>query len=381
VREIFNFLLNIAFKGKNPSKQEIRKAVLSISDIFTTGEFLSPLNYLKDDPLLKGYILYFVPVSLAKIESIFLELLKHPIFSSLQDLKILDIGCGPSLAILPLFEILKRGQWHLEHLRYIGIEQEEKAIEVGERLIENFKPEGLSIKYEFIQSDASDFRTYLDLKAIKPDIVIFSNSLGELFDKRGIDTDTFLNFIKPFTYKNPNFTLILIEPGTRKASMRLHQMRDSLIEELELYPYSPCLNSLPCSALRANNWCYEERRWIAPSYLTFLNSLGLQVNYLKFSYVILRKDKVNIKDTFSEGEGEIIKNTSHLLNEKGKSRLWGCWKGELIDIEKLKRDFSEEEPWLKIRKGCYFSIDKYISLSAKKVRIPPDCNIKILFQP
>ncbi len=81
--------------------------------------------------------------------------------------------------------------------------------------------------------------------------------------------------------------------------------------------------------------------------------MGLQINYLKFSYVILRKDGLNIGDTFSERE-VIIKNTSHLLNEKGKSRLWGCWNGKLVDIERLKRDYTEDDQWLKIKKRMLF---------------------------
>jgi len=315
------------------------------------------------------------------------------VFFSKTKLKILDIGCGPSSALVSMFKLIEDGIINLEHIRYVGIESEDKAIEAGEKIIQEFKPEKLFLKYEFIKADASDFKLYLNLKDIKPDIVIFSNSLGELFDKKELKIEDFINLIKPLTYKNSDLTFILVEPATKKASMRLHRIRDRLIEEFDFYPYSPCLNNLPCPALKANNWCYEQRKWSPPDYLLFLSSVGLQVNYLKFSYVVLRKDRANIKDTFAlsalpqenashfEASEAIIKNTSHLLNEKGKSRLWACWKGELIDMEKLKRDFKEEDLWLKIRKGDYFSIDRYITLSEKKVRIPKDCNIKIFYSP
>ncbi|MCX8033719.1 MAG: small ribosomal subunit Rsm22 family protein [Thermodesulfovibrio sp.] len=335
---------------------------------------------MSDEDVLRGYILYFVPVNIAKHYSIFKELFRYPFLKNKKDLKILDIGCGPAPALLSLFNLIEEGIIYLEQIKYLGIESEEKAISIAEKLISDLKPEKLIAESEFIKANASDLKIYKNLINIKPDIVIFSNSLGEIFEKREIELDDFIEIIRFFYYKNPKTTLIIIEPGTKKASISLHRLRDSLIEKIGLYPYSPCLNDLPCSALKANNWCYEERKWSPPDYLNFLISVGLQINYIKFSYIVLRKDRVNIKDTF-EGDGEIIKNTSHLLREKGKSRLWACWKGELIDMEKLKRDFSEDEIWLKIKKGDYFSIDKYLKLSNKKVRLPKDCKIKILYSP
>lgn len=375
-----SFFINLAFPDKKPTKEQIKNIVLKTSDLFTFKSNIRTSDYMNKEDLLRGYILYFVPLTISKHYSVFKELFRHPIFREIKDLTVLDIGCGPSPALLSLFQLLKEEIINLEFIRYLGVESEEKAINYAEKLILQSKPKGLNTKYDFINADATDLKNYQSLKKIKPDIVIFSNSLVEIFDKGQIGLEDFVSLIKSFTYKNPNFTLILIEPGTKKSSMRLHNLRDALIKEVNLYPYSPCLNNLPCSALKVNNWCYEERRWTPPEYLKFLSSLGLQINYLKFSYIILRKDSINIKETF-ETEGEIIKNTSHLLNEKGKSRLWACWKGDLIDMEKLKRDFSEEETWLKIRKGSYFSINKYISITEKKVRIPKDCKINILYSP
>lgn len=375
-----DFLFKQIFKSKLPTKQQLKNLVLKASDFFTFSDFKRPVDYMKDEDFLKGYLLYFVPVNLSKIYSILKEFFRHPLISNKKDLKIIDIGCGPSPAVLPVFKLFEEGIISSDYIRYAGVELEEKAISFGKEIIEKFKPDNLSVKYEFLKTDASDLKTYIELKELKPDIMIFSNSLGEIFDKKGITQEDFVKFIKYFTYRNENFSLIIIEPATKRSSMRLHKLRDYLINELKLYPYSPCLNDLPCSALQANNWCYEERKWIAPEYLSFLSSVGLQINYLKFSYVILRKDGLNIGDTFSERE-VIIKNTSHLLNEKGKSRLWGCWNGKLVDIERLKRDYTEDDQWLKIKKGCYFSVDSYVEISEKKVRLPKNSKIKILYCP
>lgn len=375
-----NLFLKLVFPDKTPTKGQIKNLILKTSDLFTFKNAFRPSDYMHNEDFLKGYILYFVPVNVSKHYSVFKELFRHPVFIEKKELKFIDIGCGPSPALLSLFDLMDQKLIHLEHIRYIGIESEERAISIAEKLIRELKPEKLNLKSDFIRADASDLKIYQNLRKIKPDIILFSNSLGEIFEKGELQLEDFIDLMKSFSYKNSELTLIIIEPGTKKASMRLHRLRDFLIKEIGFYPFSPCLNDLPCSALKSKNWCYEERIWKSPAYLNFLSSLGLQIKYLKFSYIVLRKDRSNIKDTFENGE-EIIKNTSHLLNEKGKSRLWACWKGELIDMEKLKRDFREAEEWLKIKKGDYFSIDKYIALSNRKVRIPKDCKIKILYSP
>ncbi|GAB5045657.1 small ribosomal subunit Rsm22 family protein [Thermodesulfovibrio sp. TK110] len=374
------FLLKQIFRGKIPAKQQLKNLILKASELFTFSDFKRSIDYMKYEDFLKGYLAYFVPVNLSKAYSILKELFRHSSISHKKDLKIVDIGCGPSPAVLPVFKLFKERMISTSYIRYEGVEFEEQAINFAREMIESFKPYNLSVNYGFLKANASDVKTYIELKELKPDIMIFSNSLGEIFDKQGINQEDFIKFIKYFIYRNENFTLIIIEPATKRSSTRLHKLRDSLIEELKLYPYSPCVNNFPCSALRADNWCYEERRWIPPEYLSFLSAMGLQVNYLKFSYVILRKDRINIKDTFPEHE-MVIKNTSHLLNEKGKSRLWGCLDGRLVDIERLKRDYIEDDCWLKIKKGCYFSASEFIEVSEKKLRIPKNSKIKILYCP
>ncbi|MEN2994184.1 MAG: small ribosomal subunit Rsm22 family protein [Thermodesulfovibrio sp.] len=372
-------ILKLIFKNKLPSKHQLKKLILKTSDLFTFLDLKRPENYMRDQDFFKGYTAYFVPVNLAKIYSILKEFFRYPSIINKKDIKIVDIGCGPSPAILAVFKLFKEGLISFNYVRYTGVELQEEAINFGKQMIEKFKPENLTVNYDFLKTDASDMKTYIELKELKPDIIIFSNSLGEIFDNKGIKNEDFIKFIRYFTYSNESFTLIMIEPATKKASSRLQALRDSLIKQLGFYPYSPCINNLPCPALLANNWCYEERRWIPPEYLNFLSSMRLQINYLKFSYVILRRDGLNIKDTFLKNE-IVIKNTSHLLKEKGKSRLWGCWDGRLVDIERLKRDYIEDE-WFKIKKGCYFSFDTFINLSETKVRIPRSTSVKIVYCP
>ncbi|MEN2985514.1 MAG: small ribosomal subunit Rsm22 family protein [Thermodesulfovibrionaceae bacterium] len=378
MEHIYEILLNSFFKDKFPTKQQIKNLILKTSQIFTFEKFPKK-DYMKEEEYLKGYLIYFVPVNLEKLYRIFKELALHPLVFNKKDIKVIDIGCGPSPAIIPLLEVVKEGKTPIQYVRYIGVDQQIKVLEISKKLMESIRHE-ITVNYDFLVYDFSKKETYFELKEIKPEILVFSNSLGEAFDTGKISLDDFIKYIKYFTYKNDDFCLIIIEPATKKSSTRLHKVRDILIQELTLYPYAPCINSLPCSALKAKNWCYEERRWSPPKYLSFLKPIGLQLNYLKFSYVVLRKDKLNIKDTFKESNN-IIKSISHLINEKGKSRLWGCYNGELWNIEKLKRDYSKKEEWLKIKKGGYFSVDKMIELSDKKLRIPKNAIIEVLYTP
>ncbi len=128
---------------------------------------------MKDEDFLKGYLLYFVPVNLSKIYSILKEFFRHPLISNKKDLKIIDIGCGPSPAVLPVFKLFEEGIISSDYIRYAGVELEEKAISFGKEIIEKFKPDNLSVKYEFLKTDASDLKTYVELKELKPDIMIF----------------------------------------------------------------------------------------------------------------------------------------------------------------------------------------------------------------
>jgi len=380
VQDFDKVFFKLAFNNKIPSKQQLKNLILQASDFFTFLDFKRPSDYMTNQDFLKGYLIYFVPVSLAKIYSIMKEFFWHPSIFHKKHLKIIDIGCGPSPSVVSFFKLWQNRIISSDNIQYIGVELEEKAIELGEKIIQALKPQDLSIEYRFLKTDASDLKTYIKLKELNPDIMIFSNSIGEILDDKGIIDEDFINFIKYFSFNNEKFTLVLIEPGTKKSASRLQMLRDKLIKELNFYSYSPCLNNLPCPALQAKNWCYEERKWSAPSYLSFLSAKGLQVNYLKFSYIILTKDGINIKDTF-EADEIVIKNTSHLLNEKGKSKLWGCWDGKLVHIERLKRDYIEHDPWLKIKKGTYFSIDRLETLSNNKIRIPANAKITILYSP
>lgn len=378
VQGFSEFFLKLAFQNKIPTKQQLKNLILRCSDIFTFLDSKRPVDYMKNQDFLSGYLIYFVPVSLSKVYNVLKEIFRHPLIFQKKELKIADIGSGPAPAIVSFFRILQEKIVSLRYIKYIGVELEEKTIELARKIIENLMPKNLSVNYEFLKADASDLKTYIKLKELKPDIMIFSNSLGEILENKRLTEEDFVKFIKYFTYES--FTLILIEPGTKKSASRLHMLRDRLIKEVGFYPYSPCVNNLECPALKEKNWCYEERKWNAPEYLLFLSSKGLQINYLKFSYIVLRKDGLNIRETLENNE-IIIKNTSHLLNEKGKSRLWGCWNGSLVDIEKLKRDYLKDDPWLKIKKGCYFTFSRYNVISENKVRIPKNSSLQILYSP
>ncbi len=205
-----------------------------------------------------------------------------------------------------------------------------------------------------------------------------SNSLGEMLHQ-GTSLTSLAKKIRSLLLEE-NLTVVFIEPGTRKAAQKLHLLRDALIEESQMVPYSPCLHHLPCPALKGNNWCYEEWPWQCPDYLRFLEPLDLQIRCLKFSYVVFTSSGYRLAETFPPHEGLVIKCTSHLLREKKKSRLWGCVKGELQDIEKLARDYTENDPWLTIRKGTYFSAEGLIPLG-KKYRLPKDARASILYRP
>lgn len=84
------------------SFQELSLAVSTLSRLFTTDRTALPDNYL-DDPLLPvAYRAYFMPVNLAKVQSLLDELSDEsgPEMDSSKPMTVLDFGGGPGTGAL-----------------------------------------------------------------------------------------------------------------------------------------------------------------------------------------------------------------------------------------------------------------------------------------
>lgn len=367
------------FGHRTPSQEEIRHAIVAASDLFTVCEEERPFQYFARKEVLRGYLLYFLPVSLNKIYFILKEIARHPALRpSPGNVSILDLGCGITPSILAFLELCKEGEFSEIHLDYTGIDMDPNALKVARDLAQTLIPPERRVSYRFLKMDLRQESSFNELKRFHPHILIMANSLGEIVSQ-GVPLANLSKRLATFILES-NLTAIFIEPGTKKASQRLHLLRDFFVQQYRITPYSPCPHYLPCPALRSKNWCYEEWPWESPDYLHFLEPVGLQIRHLKLSYTVFTSRNYSLMETFPFHEGPVIKCTSHLIKEKSKSRLWGCMEGELRDIERLERDSIPNDPWLTIRKGTYFSTSSLIPLSGK-YRLPKDASITTFYHP
>lgn len=367
------------FGHRMPSAEEMRRAILSASNLFTFCEEERPFQYFARKEVLKGYLLYFLPVSLNKIYFVLKEILRHPALRPNQgNVNILDLGCGITPSILAFLELYREKEFPNVHLDYTGIDMDPNALKVARDLTQTLIPPERRVNYRFLRMDLCQESNFSELKSFHPHILIMANSLGEIVSQ-GVPLANLSKKLGILILEN-NLTAVFIEPGTKKASQRLHFLRDFFTQQYRITPYSPCPHHLPCPALKNKNWCYEEWPWESPDYLHFLEPVGLQIRHLKLSYTVFTSGNYRLLETFPSHEGPVIKCTSHLIKEKSKSRLWGCMEGELRDIEKLERDYIPKDPWLTIRKGAYFSASSFIPLSGK-YRLPKDASITVLYHP
>jgi ribosomal protein RSM22 (predicted rRNA methylase) len=117
-------------------------------------------------------------------------------------------------------------------------------------------------------------------------------------------------------------SLIIIEPALRDTTRALHQVRDRIVSGGKARVFSPCLHDLPCPALtRPTDWCHEERAWDPPPVVQEIDrAIGFIKDALKFSYLVLRKDRRTIVDRGPD----IHRVVSERLVMKGETRVWLC---------------------------------------------------------
>ncbi|MEN3188844.1 MAG: small ribosomal subunit Rsm22 family protein, partial [Atribacterota bacterium] len=296
-QELDTVIPHYLFGRRTPAQEEIRRAIVSASSLFTFGEEERPVRYFAQKEVLKGYLLYFLPVSLHKMYFTLKETFRHPALrTTTGSLRILDIGCGITPSIIALLELYKQENLPPIHFEYTGVDVDPHALRVACELMTMLVPSHYQISYQFLKMDLRKAGSFTELKNLHPHLLLMSNSLGELVSQ-GVPLMDLSKKLGAFILED-HLTAIFIEPGTKNASQRLHFVRDFLIQQYRITPYSPCPHSLPCPALRQKNWCYEEWRWRSPNYLRFLEPVGLQTRHLKLSYAIFTPQNHHLTETF-----------------------------------------------------------------------------------
>lgn len=344
-----------------PSAQ-IHEAVGELSRRFTNRREKLDGEYFNHPRFLAAYLRYFLPVNLAKIQTLLDEM---PRTAAAGPIRVLDVGSGPGTGALGVLD------WWRSHgfsgeLSVTAVDQSVAALDQARRIWSCYCRMEAHAKIHLATHRLTTYRENLERRgwhekissAMPFDLIIVANSLNEI----GVGSRD------PITAKTkllsellnglaPHGTLMVIEPALRETSRSLHQVRDRLIEEGNCTVYSPCLHERNCPALEhPDDWCHEERPWEPPPSVRNIDkAVGFIKDALKFSYLLLRKDGKAIV----RRQSDVYRVVSELRVMKGEKRAWLCNEQGRIEIGRLDRLASPRNAALDgWRRGAVVQIEK-----------------------
>jgi len=321
-------------------------AVAELSRRFTHDRPIRPDAYLEDPVLRAGYLAYFFPVNLAKVQMLLSELPSVPDADrGERPGRVLDVGCGPGTAALAVLDWLhQRDPFRFHALHVVAVDHSRAALRECKRLWTAYqRPAGPSgpclVAHHCDVARAPDLRELAPRDGDRYDLIILANTLNELFrDARDPVLRRTTLVRRLLDWLDNSGSLIILEPALRSVTRELHEVRDNLLADRLCTVYSPCLRDRPCPALaKSDDWCHEERPWTAPSLVVAVDrQVGFIKDALKFSYVILRKDGRTI---VPRAPG-LFRVVSELRKMKGEKRAWLCNELGRPEVGRLDREYT-----------------------------------------
>jgi len=303
--------------------REVAQGVSTLSRLFTRERDALGSDYFADPALRRAYLLYFLPVNLAKVASLLQEMPELP----QRHLRILDVGSGPGVgALAVLGHLTQHGVAAHEGSEVIAVDRSRRALQEAEALWEQVSVTRRgwpSLRFHTMTLDLERPGAHVPWKAGAFDLVILANSLNELFRSATDPIARRVTLLESLLDAlTSDGTCMIIEPALRETTRDLHHMRDRLVAARRATVYSPCLHEQPCPALaRPDDWCHEERPWSPPPMLQAIDrEVGFIKDALKFSYLMLRKDGLKV----AERGPDVYRVVSEVMVMKGDRRAWLC---------------------------------------------------------
>ena len=347
--------------------------VVRLSRLLTRERENLPVAYLNDDGLREAYRTYFLPPNLEKVQVPLHAITLHPgRVLEKEQLRVLDLGCGPgtaSLGVLKFFEARKNPP----RLDVVAIDRVAENLTIARELFSScLRSNDLNATLKTIRSNIENAG---HLAGEPFDLIVLSNILNELYarDKERIARRTAL--VKEVLDRclSADGSCVIIEPALRETSRELLAVRDGLLEE-GVAVCAPCLYQGACPALaNPKDWCHEDVPWDPPAVIRELDKLtGLRKDSLKFSYLVLRKDR--------PGQATIsVENTFRVVSEplisKGKIEFFFCGAGGRRPAIRLDKDgTSRNEAFGNLRRGDRVSLKGAID-EQKRLRIGKETDV------
>jgi len=252
---------------------------------------------------------------------------------------VLDIGSGPGTALLGVLEFFSQ-RTSAPQLDCTAVDQVAENLKTAELLFADFRS-GTSLD-AVLRTARSDLEAMGRHVSGAYDLIILSNLLNEVAHDDEARIERRVAFLKELLsrYLADRGSCIIIEPALRETSRDLLHVRDSLAAN-GIHVYSPCLFSTACPALvNPKDWCHEDRTWDPPEIVKEIDKrTGLRKDSLKFSYLVLRKDRSSLSDVCGMKAFRVV---SEPLMSKGKLEYYICGQGNRTLIIRQDKDKSKE---------------------------------------
>jgi ribosomal protein RSM22 (predicted rRNA methylase) len=360
-------------------------SVAELSRLFTKNRSERMRGYLDDAALRAGYLTYFLPVNLAKVQALLDELPPETLCRPEdRPLRVLDIGSGPGTGALAVLDWMQ--QRTQRAVEVVAADQALPALREAEQLWRAYAQ--LSGSHSAVLKPIhANLERSSSLEACKQEgpfeLIVVANTLNELWRGARDPIGSRVAFVHGLlNMLLPHGSLIIIEPALRGTSRNLHEVRDRLLKAGACTVYSPCLHDGPCPALiKADDWCHEERSWTPPPIISAIDKeVGFIKDALKFSYVILRKDG----RTIVQRQPDVFRIVSELREMKGEKRAWLCNETGRPEIGRQDKLRSETNaPFDNWHRGAIVRISEIVRKERKGRessvgRIPAEATVEII---
>ncbi len=410
---------------------DLAKGVARLSEIYTRQRQDLSAALLRDPLLRQAYLLYFFPANLAKMKSILREIWAHPAAPEFMtpNPRILDLGCGPGTHLIGFldFWVNNRSVW--ESLEGVAVDSVDANLRASQTLFARQAALVKEVKHAArsrLQTVVADLTRLHSLQLEGEfDFIVLGDVLNELFpgDEWLKSRHELVSAVVTRWLARRGF-LILLEPALRETSRQLLQLRDRLLISTDLKVYGPCVHNGPCPAVSQDHprdWCHEDRAWTPPEIIRKVNSLlGNHKDSLKFSYVILSRLGVSVKDPrFSAVQersscavpssaqaavnelqtpslqteqrsrlrtrgdltgSEVWRVVSELMEEKGKASIYLCGECGRCRVTRLNKHGSQaNQAFLRLDRGHVVRTDCLRIRSDQEARVEPESRVSVEF--
>jgi ribosomal protein RSM22 (predicted rRNA methylase) len=351
--------MNISPHLSHDELRSLAADVIRISTLLTREREGLPAAYLKDEGLRKAYRAYFLPSNLSKIHKPLQELSLHPrgLFAKAK-LRVLDIGTGPGTASLGMLTFFSKRE-RKPQLEFTAVDQVAGNLKMSEEL---FRSAGISNPVEAtLKTVLSGVSELPHIEQGQFDVIILSNVMNELFSRDDARIEKRVGILNDILKRSlaDDGCCIMIEPALRETSREMLEVRNRMLGQ-GLDVYSPCLFSGTCPALvNPKDWCHEDIPWDPPTLVKEIDKLtGLRKDSFKFSYLVLRKDRLSLVDVCGPNVFRVV---SEPLVSKGKVEFYLCGAGERKLVMRQDKDtVPGNEPFVSLQRGNLVSFEGLI---------------------